>query len=304
MIRSLTVVLIAMLLVSPAIHAEEQVDAREEFDMFGVPFTADEFVNRAERGDLLIVDLMLDAGMPADTKDKDGMPALVAAVYEKGIQKSVTIDSGEGITAIIITEVLPGLREPRHNAVVFALLDRGADPDISDSRGATAIMSAARIGNEVVVKALLDKGADVNAKNSDGETALIPAVEHDRGAIVRLLVENGADVNATDHSGASALKTATANGRTDRVKLLHENGADPEVEDSANSTEKTTSPDLELTPLEIRLKTLENAVTVLKEEDKAKQNKIHALQRQVQELDAEVAELKRPRGPEFISISR
>lgn len=309
MMRSLTIVLIAMLLVSPGTHAEDQVDARKELDMFGVPFTADEFVNRAERGDLLIVDLMLDAGMPADTKDKDGMPALIAAVSEK-VEASYLGERAivyeitpwpKGRQSIWLSEVNRG---PRNNAVVFALLDRGADPNISDSRGATAIMTAATVGNEAVAKALLDKGADVNAEDTDGETALILVAKHGNGAIVRLLVENGADVNARNTAGASALKIATDNGRTDIVKLLLENGAEPEVEDTTKSTEEPTTSDPEITPLEIRLKALENAVTILKAEDKDKQNKIHALQNQVQKLDAEVAELTRPRGPEFIFNSR
>ncbi len=309
MLRLLTVLLMVTLLASPAIFAEEQVEARKELEMLGIPFTADQFVNSAKRGDLPAIDLMLDAGMPVDTKDEDGMPALFAAVSARIEVR----DLGGGAVLFEITSgpikwqtiQIPGVnRKPLHNAVVFALLDRGGDPNVSDGRGATAIMKAARMGNEVVVKALLGKGADVNAKNSDGEMALILAVEHNHGPIVRLLIENGADINARNTAGLSALKTATANGHTHIVKLLLEGGAESKFEDLAKSTEESTSPDPELTPMDIRIKALENAVTILRSEDAAKQSKIHALQNQVQKLDAEVAELKRPRGAEFLSSSR
>lgn len=51
--------------------------------------------------------------------------------------------------------------------VVQVLLDNGADVNISDNKGKTALMTAAKKGNKTILKALIDAGADVNAKMTE-----------------------------------------------------------------------------------------------------------------------------------------
>ena len=59
-------------------------------------------------------------------------------------------------------------------AVVEALLAAGADVEIRDKEGETALTLAADSGNTDVVQTLLGAGADANVKNGDGGTALMP----------------------------------------------------------------------------------------------------------------------------------
>ena len=49
--------------------------------------------------------------------------------------------------------------------MVSFLLDRGADMNIKNNDGYTALMSAASKNNESIVTLLVDRGADINIKN-------------------------------------------------------------------------------------------------------------------------------------------
>ncbi|MET7339317.1 ankyrin repeat domain-containing protein [Nonomuraea sp. NPDC005650] len=51
---------------------------------------------------------------------------------------------------------------------VRRLLDRGADPDVADSAGRTALSHAAERGGAAVVRALLDSGADPGPADGGG----------------------------------------------------------------------------------------------------------------------------------------
>ena len=56
--------------------------------------------------------------------------------------------------------------------MVELLLQRGADANLQDSNGVTALMDAANSGHERVVELLLQRGAEINLLNSKGGTAL------------------------------------------------------------------------------------------------------------------------------------
>ena len=62
-----------------------------------------------------------------------------------------------------------------HWTVVDLLLARGAQVNVKDNNGVTALMLASRNGRVEVVQALLAKGAEINAKDKDGATALLHA---------------------------------------------------------------------------------------------------------------------------------
>ena len=72
--------------------------------------------------------------------------------------------------------------------------------------GATALMYAALYGDAGDVRALLEIGADPNVKNDAGATALMWAV--DDLEKTKLLVQHGADVNALSDDKRTALTIA------------------------------------------------------------------------------------------------
>jgi ankyrin repeat domain-containing protein 50 len=66
--------------------------------------------------------------------------------------------------------------------------------------------------HDAVVQALLEKGAGVEIKNDNGLTALYEAVLEEHEAVLQVLLENGANIEATDAGGQTALHIAALGG--------------------------------------------------------------------------------------------
>ena len=88
------------------------------------------------------------------------------------------------------------------------------------------VADAAEQGNGVLIRTLLQGGAEVNIAQVDGMTALHWAVYHDDVETARLLVQSGATVNAENHYGVPPLSLAATNGNPDIVTLLLDADAD------------------------------------------------------------------------------
>ena len=98
----------------------------------------------------------------------------------------------------------------------------GAAPVTDDP----TLADAAERGNGALVRTLLEGGANVNVPQVDGMTALHWAVYHDDADTAGLLVRSGADVNAENRYGVPPLSVAATNGSADIVTLLLDAGAD------------------------------------------------------------------------------
>ena len=94
-------------------------------------------------------------------------------------------------------------------------LANGADPDLPDAAGLTALTWAALLGQADAAAALLDRGADIHAADSDGYTALHLAAFMGEADAARLLIENGADIHRVSQNGDTPLSvTETDEGTT------------------------------------------------------------------------------------------
>ena len=84
-----------------------------------------------------------------------------------------------------------------HVETVKYLLENGADIDArSTKRGFTALITAAAVGNESVVRLLLEHGADKNIAERTGDTALDRARQYEHPDIAELLEdESSASAN-------------------------------------------------------------------------------------------------------------
>lgn len=92
--------------------------------------------------------------------------------------------------------------------------------------GSTPLMSAALYGDAESVRLLLEAGADPNIRNAAGATALMWAV--DDPDKTRLLIRSGADVNARSDDGRTPLLiAATWRGSYEVVRLLLDHQANP-----------------------------------------------------------------------------
>lgn len=100
------------------------------------------------------------------------------------------------------------------------LIEREAaevDRRIPTEGGATCTMLVAQAGIEDGVRMLLEHGADPDLEDDRGRTALAYAADP---AIVRLLLGAGADPGHRDHDGTSALDLARERGDDEIVALL------------------------------------------------------------------------------------
>jgi len=112
-------------------------------------------------------------------------------------------------------------------AMLQQLLKKGANPNLKNDAGATALMWAATDLDKTRV--LLAHGAEVNAVSDDLRTPLMIAAGTSGGRpIVKLMVEHGANVNPTKHpdSESSPLIQAVLASDPDTMRLLLDRGAD------------------------------------------------------------------------------
>lgn len=76
------------------------------------------------------------------------------------------------------------------------LLDNGADTEVKDGSGRTALSHAAVSGRPDVAACLLDRGADLEAMDNTGKTPLVTAVKSGKVDVVRLFLRRGANIDA------------------------------------------------------------------------------------------------------------
>ena len=113
-----------------------------------------------------------------------------------------------------------------HPDKVLRLLELGADIDVRNYKGKTALHYAAKAGFLKVIRLLIEKGATINALDNNGETALFEAIrstikdsEKQRAAIEALLVK-GADPNFKNGKGQTPLQVAQQMRRADAEKIV------------------------------------------------------------------------------------
>ena len=93
-------------------------------------------------------------------------------------------------------------------AKVCSTVAKGANVNIANGDGRTALMRSSKRGYEDIVRFLLDNGADPRARDKNNKTALMTAAKKGHLNICRLLVHAGADVNSHDNKGRTALMRA------------------------------------------------------------------------------------------------
>ena len=130
-------------------------------------------------------------------KDRDG-DAVNEALSQPGSVVVNTRDLASGQTGLHI------VAQRRDLTWLRFLLSKGANPNIEDKNGTTALQLAANLGFVDGVDVLVARGAHVDHANASGETPLISAVHRRDIAMVRLLLEKGANPDRNDNSGRSA----------------------------------------------------------------------------------------------------
>ena len=172
----------------------------------------DTLLTAVEKGDVRLLESLVQSGADVNEPDGDGQVALISA-------------AGNG-----------------HSDCVKSLLEAGANVNILDNEGDSALYTAADNGHLQCIDLLLKVGTDVNMNikksfededdDSSGNedwilsTPLMAAVTKNYFECVQRLVEAGADVNVTTKNGQTPLNVAAGKGYQQCLQILIQAGAD------------------------------------------------------------------------------
>ncbi|MDA0206621.1 MAG: ankyrin repeat domain-containing protein [Acidobacteria bacterium] len=143
---------------------------------------------------------------------------------------------GLGLATSALAASLVDAAEQHDVASVRALLETGADVNLAQVDGTTALHWAAFHDDAELVALLLKAGAAVNTANLYGVPPLAQACINGNAAIVKLLLEAGADANAALKGGETVLMLAARSGNTEAVQALLASGANPNSSERLGQT--------------------------------------------------------------------
>jgi ankyrin repeat protein len=88
-----------------------------------------------------------------------------------------------------------------HSEILGILIDAGADLNIQETDGETALYLCARWNHPEILGILIDAGADLNIQNVYGWTALHWCANRNYPEIAKMLIDAGADKTIPTNNG-------------------------------------------------------------------------------------------------------
>jgi len=99
----------------------------------------------------------------------------------------------------------------------------GVNPNVSDFKGLTPLMTASMFGKTSTASFLLGMGALHHLTDINGDTALHWASYKGHPELIRLLLYSGADLTKADNFGSTPLHLAALSGSAKCVEILCQN---------------------------------------------------------------------------------
>ena len=166
--------------------------------LYAVQDRAQELIDAVLAGDVEEVRALLEAGVDANTRNDEGVWALILA-------------AGSG-----------------HREVAAVLIEAGAWVNLTMPNGSAALAASAKGGHTEITRDLLKASAEVDAQNRMGVTALMVAARNGNPETIEALLDGGADVNVETEYGGNAIRIAVIENHVPATMLLLRAGADTE----------------------------------------------------------------------------
>ncbi len=185
-----------------------------------------------------ITEYLIQKGVPVNAKNNDGITPLLYAVEENAATPE-NYELGKKAFEIIRLLVEAGADpnvgkedyydEVKNKTPLMYAAQKMYAPEDEDEGPAIAYK---------IIKLLLDAGADPNLKDSAGKTALhyLADSEVPHPKALEYLLQVGANINAQDNNGDTPLHWAIRKKRYDLVKMLVEAGADKTIKNYRKKT--------------------------------------------------------------------
>jgi ankyrin repeat protein len=163
--------------------------------------------------DVRLVQLLISAGAKVNIQDRGDTAYSRAAVLGNQKLKEILLEAGADPTIGVAhykkewgeQAFFQAAADGRVDVVEVMLSNGTATVNMTNSYKATALM---RAHDERMVDVLIRAGADVNLRNEIGFTALMWASAAGRASIVEKLIAAGADVNARANDGKAVIDLA------------------------------------------------------------------------------------------------
>jgi ankyrin repeat protein len=168
-------------------------------------------IEASRTGHFEIVHLLLANGANVNAKDKTGMTALIGASGQISWVLDSAMTSGRlGRKQLKTCDFHHRGHLQGYLDIIKLLLINGADINIKEHSGNTALTYAALTGQLDTTKLLLDNRADINTKTNDGDTILMSMLQHGGNIdVMKLLLAKGIDINVRNKRNETAMTYAS-----------------------------------------------------------------------------------------------
>ncbi|KAM9967633.1 hypothetical protein ACTFIW_001717 [Dictyostelium discoideum] len=182
-------------------------------------------------GSVECVKYLLANGVDARIRNDQGMTALHVAAfhgYSNCLDELALSNGGaevnskcrDGSTPLMKATMGAAGSENRDVSCVVSLLDKGADPNITNEMNENALHVASYYGLSEITQTLIGRGSNLEAKDKWGETALHKCVYQNHSKVLEILIGMGARINSENFEGESALHVAVRKNSSECAHIL------------------------------------------------------------------------------------
>ena len=187
------------------------------------------------------VEYLLQNGAQLDLKDKRGNTALHLAADAGQNRGYQSLSYNRCVEYLIQNDAVMDVCTAANigdSEKLRRLIEAGQDVNQRDGtwEKRTPLMWAAKMGRTDCVKYLIQNGAQLDLKDDDGDTALHLAAYWGHLEVMKRLLEAGQHINLRGVCARTPLMVAANYDHTDCVEYLLQNGAQPDLKDEYGQT--------------------------------------------------------------------